>query len=70
MRYNPVADWKPVNATIPTPITCLEQWKWARETAYTQMRKAQERWVKVKQEGRWFRKGDLVWFSVAAAQAT
>ena len=61
MWYNPVADWRPINATVPAPVTCLEQWKMARETAYAQMRKAQEHWAQAKKEGRKFRQGDLVW---------
>ena len=61
MGYDPAADWRPINSMVPVPITHLEQWKWVRETAYTQMRRAQEQWAKAKQEGRQFRQGDLVW---------
>ena len=61
MGYNPVADWRPINATVPAPVTCLEQWKMARETAYAQMRKAQEHWAQAKKDGRKFRQGDLIW---------
>ena len=61
MGYNLVADWRPINATVPAPITCLEQWTQARQTAYVQMKAAQERWAKVKKEGRTFQLGDLVW---------
>ena len=59
--YNPAADWRPVNATVPAPITRLEQWKRARQIAYAQMQSAQECWMKAKQEGRRFQEGDLVW---------
>src|SRR6201996_3822613 len=61
MGYNPSADWRPVNATVPAPITRLEQWTQARQVAYVQMKAAQERWAKTKREGRKFQKGDLVW---------
>ena len=54
MGYNPVADGRPINATVPAPVTRLEQWKTARETAYAQMRKAQEHWAQAKKEGRKF----------------
>ena len=42
MGYNPAADWRPINATVPAPITRLEQWMLTRKTAYTQMKQAQE----------------------------
>ena len=61
MGYNPAADWRPTNSTVPAPITRLEQWTQARKTAYTQMKNAQERWARAKREGRKFQKGDLVW---------
>ena len=61
MGYNPAADWRPWNTTVPAPVTCLEQWKLARETAYTQMRRVQEWWAQAKREGRQFQQGDLVW---------
>ena len=61
MGYNPAADWRPVNATVPAPITRLEQWTKARQIAYVQIRSAQEHWAKAKKEGRRFQKGDLVW---------
>ena len=61
MGYNPAADWRPVNATVPAPITQLEQWTKARQVAYVQMKSAQECWAKAKKEGRRFQKGDLVW---------
>ena len=61
MGYNLAADWRPVNATIPAPVTRLEQWTRARQVTYIQMQSAQERWAKAKQEGRRFQKGDLVW---------
>ena len=40
MGYNPSAEWKPSTLMVPTPITCLEQWKAAREQAESSMRKA------------------------------
>ena len=61
MGYNPAADWRPVNATVPTPIMRLEQWTLARKIAYTQMKQAQERWARAKKEGQKFQMGDLVW---------
>ena len=61
MGYNPAADWRPINATVPAPITCLEQWTKAQQIAYVQMKAAQERWAKAKKEGRKFQKGDLMW---------
>ena len=61
MGYNPAADWRPINASVPAPITRLEQWTKARQVAYVQMKAAQERWTKAKREGRKFQKGDLVW---------
>ena len=61
MGFNPAANWRPINALVPAPITRLEQWTQARKSAYTQMRQAQERWAKAKQEGRRFQIGDLVW---------
>ena len=61
MGYNPAADWRPVNATVPAPITRLEQWTQAQKTAYVQMKTAQERWARAKQEGRRYQVGDLVW---------
>ena len=61
MGYNPAADWRPISATVPAPITWLEQWTKAQQTAYVQMKVAQERWAKVKKEGRKFQKGELVW---------
>ena len=61
MGFNPAADWRPTNASVPAPVTHLEQWTKARQIAYVQMRMAQERWAKAKKEGRKFQKGDLVW---------
>ena len=61
MGYNLAADWRPVNAMVPAPITHLEQWTRARQIAYVQMKAAQERWAQAKKEGRTFRQGDLVW---------
>src|ERR1700761_6507326 len=61
MGYNPTADWRPINATVPAPVTCLEQWTKARQTAYVQMKATQERWARAKREGRMFQQGDLVW---------
>ena len=61
MGYVPAADWRPINATVPTPVTRLEQWTQARQVAYEQMKNAQEHWAKAKREGRKFQKGDLVW---------
>src|SRR6201996_9600994 len=61
MGYIPAADWRPVSATVPAPITRLEQWTKARQTAYVQMKAAQERWTRAKKEGRKFHQGDLVW---------
>ena len=61
MGYNPAADWRPTNASVPAPITRLEQWTRARQVAYVQMKAAQERWARAKREGRKFQKGDLVW---------
>ena len=61
MGYDLAADWRPVNATVPAPITSLEQWTKARQTAYVQMKTAQERWARAKKEGRKFHQGDLVW---------
>ena len=61
MGYNPTANWRPVNANVPAPITWLEQWTRARQIAYEQMKRAQERWAKAKKEGRRFQKGDLMW---------
>ena len=61
MGYNPLAEWRPVNTTVPAPIIRLEQWKKAWEIAYTQMKRVQEQWAKAKQEGRKFQEGDLVW---------
>ena len=61
MGYNPAADWRPVNGSVPAPITRLEQWTKARQNAYVQMKAAQERWARAKKEGRTFRQGDLVW---------
>ena len=42
MGYNPVANWRPTNATIPASIMCLEQWMLTRKVAYAQMKQAQE----------------------------
>ena len=42
MGYNPAADWRPINTTVPAPINHLKQWKSAQDIAYTQMKKAQE----------------------------
>ena len=61
MGYNPVADWRPINASVPAPMTRLEHWTRARQVAYVQMKAAQERWAKARTEGRRFQKGDLVW---------
>ena len=61
MGFNPAADWRPINASVPAPITRLEQWTRARQVAYVQMKTAQERWAKARKEGRKFQKGDLVW---------
>ena len=61
MGYNPAADWRPINATVPATITCLEQWTCAQQTAYVQMKTAQEHWTRAKKEGRRFQMGDLVW---------
>ena len=61
MGYNPTADWHPINASVPAPITRLEHWTRARQVAYIQMKTAQERWARAKTEGRRFQKGDLVW---------
>ena len=61
MGYNPAADWKPINASVPAPVTRLEQWTKARQVAYVQMKAAQERWARAKKEGRKFQKDDLVW---------
>ena len=61
MGYNPAANWRPVNATVPAPITRLEQWTRARQVTYIQMKSTQERWAKAKKEGRRFQKGDLIW---------
>src|ERR1700761_8234886 len=61
MGYNPSADWRPVSATVPAPVTRLEQWTRARQLAYVQMKTAQERWTRAKREGRTFHQGDLVW---------
>ena len=61
MGYNPAADWRPTNTTVPAPVTRLEQWTKARQTAYVQMKAAQERWARAKKEGRTFRVGDQVW---------
>ena len=61
MGFNPAADWRPINASVPAPITRLEQWTKARQVAYVQMKMAQERWAKAKKEGRKFQTGDLVW---------
>ena len=61
MGYNPTADWRPIDASTPAPITRLEQWTRARQVAYIQMKMAQERWAKAKTEGKRFQKGDLVW---------
>src|SRR6201996_7558434 len=61
MGYNPAADWRPTNATVLAPVTCLEQWTKARQIAYVQMKTAQERWARAKKEGRTFHQGDLVW---------
>ena len=61
MGYNPNADWRPVNASVPAPIMRLESWTKARQVAYVQMKTAQERWAKAKREGRKFQKDDLVW---------
>src|SRR6201996_7853399 len=61
MGFNPAADWRPVNATVPAPITRLEQWTKAWQIAYVQMKAAQERWARTTKEGRKFQQGDLVW---------
>ena len=61
MGYNPAADWQPTNSSVPAPVTRLEQWTRARQTAYVQMKAAQERWAQAKKEGRKFQKDDLVW---------
>ena len=61
MGYNPAADWRPINATVPAPIMCLEQWTLTWKVAYAQMKQTQEQWAKAKQEGRKFQQGDLVW---------
>ena len=60
MGYNPVADWKPFDTTVPALISHIEQWKMAQHTAYAQMKCTQERWVQAKQQCT-FREGDLVW---------
>ena len=61
MGYNPAANWRPVSAMVPAPITRLEQWTKARQIAYVQMKATQERWAKAKKEGRKFQQGDRVW---------
>ena len=61
MGYNPAANWQPTNSSVPAPVTHPEQWTKARQTAYVQMKAAQERWARAKKEGRKFQKDDLVW---------
>ena len=60
MGYNPVADWKPIDTTVPALISPIEQLEMARHTLYAQMKCTQERWVQAKQQCT-FREGDLVW---------
>ena len=60
MGYHPHADWTDMRSPIPQVMTCLEQFKEARDKAQELMKKAQQSWVKHRDTPK-YKVGDQVW---------
>jgi hypothetical protein len=60
MGYHPRADWTDKRSPIPQVMTCLEQFKEARNKAQELMKRAQQSWVKHKDTPK-YQVGDQVW---------
>ena len=60
MGYHPRTDWTNKKSPIPQVMTCLEQFKEARNKAQELMKKAQLSWVKHRDMPK-YKEGDQVW---------